>query len=479
MMAKRTTKLITDVYTCFLPFQKSQETLLNDTFGSNSLEGIARINKTLRESISDDEKAMFLSKGKKSFACISVTNYGKQRRSEDDDDLIYEVVIDAKTKNCSLSTGKYCGVISFAGGLKLTIQTSYSNYFLKRILNYCSGIYFDTATSNSYIETNNNIYNLLVQYLFLMSLRKVVNKGFPRKYALRHHREYSINGEIDINRYINCDFLSQDKKVSYNTNEQEEIQCIVDTLYFALTKCCFVEQNNFLPNLKKYKNYLKGLYSNKKPSTKCVRDAVNNKRLNNSLYASYKVPLKYAKVLIDSSDVSHDESGKKGASGYLIDVTLLWEMYLATLISINFPNWIVESQAEIHFYDDKEFRKTNYPDLVMTNKNTDEVFILDAKFKQMDFRGTDFDNGDIQQIHSYSYYYHLKYGDKFLGAALVYPSKEDIREKLGSGYYDGMFGSKDAKVKFGILTIKDPGDCGSMIEQEAIFVSMLQKMIGR
>ena len=483
-MSKEKTKseelaLTTCIYTCFFPFEKAHNILLNKTFNEEIVGPRKRssITKAI-DGLEKEELEIFLKDSQKSFQRVSISKYSNARREEDENDLICRVVVDPKTTEKTIVAGKYCGTISFSKGLKLTIETGYSAAFLQRIINFCCGIYLDTTPSISQNTIKDSVYSLLVQYMFLVSLRKVIASGLPRKYCNKRVSGYSVKGNVDIERFINFDIISGDKKVSSVFNEQLEIQEIVDTIYFALTKCNFNEQNSFLPKLKKYRNQLKNLYSGKRPSSKVIKSAINSKKLNNSLYADYKLPLRYAKILIEASDINYADSSQRSVSGFLVDATLLWEMYLSALIQINFPDWDVESQAEINFYKGTIFEKTNHPDIVMTNKYNGNVFLLDAKFKTMNFDKKDIDNDDIQQVHSYSYFYHLKYKEKFLGAALVYPSKQDIRVALKGDSFANMFDSKESNQVFGILTIKDPEVGETIMEYEKVFVEMLSKMIG-
>ena len=469
-----------DILTCFLPFEESMRLLVERNCRKKIPDNKIRnsLSTTLGR-IPKEQRSVFLRDVEGSLNLIDIGNYKTLRRKEDKGDPIYEVTTDAVTGEHSLSTGKYCGVLHLSDGLKLVIGTGYSSSFFRRILAFCCGLYLDDQDQDPYSVNYDNFYSLLVHYLFLISLRKVANAGFPRKYQVRKGRGYAIQGNIDVNQYINYDICACDKKVSYIVAEQVETQCIVDTLYYALSKCSFSIDQGFLPNLKKYKSKLKNLYSGTRPSSKTINEALTNKILNNSLYAIYKTPLRYAKILIDSADVSHGERGRRGATGFLVDTTMLWEMYLATLLSMHFPDWTVESQAEIHFYQDRFFRKNNYADIVMTNQKNGEVFVLDAKFKKMTFRSVDVDNSDIQQIHSYAYYYHLKYGDSFLGAALVYPTKANANGLADTAYFDNILGLRGAKPRFGILTILDPGEGKAMKEGEALFIHGLRRLLSR
>lgn len=61
--------------------------------------------------------------------------------------------------------------------------------------------------------------------------------------------------------------------------------------------------------------------------------------------------------------------------------------------------------------------------LFIINKENGKICLIDAKFKKMSFENQDVDNPDLRQLHSYSYYFQLKYPNKFGGDCLVYSSR--------------------------------------------------------
>ena len=94
----------------------------------------------------------------------------------------------------------------------------------------------------------------------------------------------------------------------------------------------------------------------------------------------------------------------------------------------------------------------------------------------MEFNGRDVDNADIRQLHGYSYYYHLQYGDKFRGAGLIYPAKERIPQNKVN--VDFMYGIDDLVQKFGVFTVKDPSGDETIIGNEEYFIEELKLFIG-
>lgn len=164
-----------------------------------------------------------------------------------------------------------------------------------------------------------------------------------------------------------------------------------------------------------------------------------------------------------------------------MDASFLWEMYLYNLLRLHFPEWSIDSQAQISVYGEENvfYAKNNYPDIVMTKG--DKIVILDAKFKKMTFSRDDVDMDDFRQIHFYAYYYSVKNPDKKIYSALVYPVHSDITVRSVKGY---KFGGESGKgTRFNVLTITDPGDKKPsendlMLNSEKKFIEDLKKLIG-
>ena len=429
---------------------------------NKACEDISKQKQTLKtaELGRDDEQA-------NRFALVSFPGYRKNK--EKDKKAIVYSVERFGSLDYYIETGLFCGLINFGEKIPpLEIRTEYSNTLVMRMIDRCCGIYVDTTQSEGNPFTD-NIYSKIVQYMYLLSLRKVITILVPQKYRYLSDRAYNIRGNIDINAYVNRDLITKDKKVSFVYPERREIQSIIDVMYVAL-KCCKNIDSSQLPNLKGYEEYLESIYSGKYPSRNTIKNIEKEKSLRTGLYSSFRRPLEIAKMLLENSELSAgDVKEEQGVSALLMDSSYLWEIYLETVMRNGLKDWSIDAQATVNYYDNQTFYpKENRPDFVLTNNETGDVFILDAKFKHMEFRNRDVDNHDLQQLHSYSYYYLLTKGSKFRGAALIYPTIKDqyVEEKeKNKKFYAKMFGvdyadeMEDFNQQFGIITLKDANKC--------------------
>ena len=449
----------------------------------------------LDDSAADPSKRKRSDDKKSRYELICFSDYKKLKRkldSKEKNKLIYSVDYDPINNHYYIYTGPYCGIIYFNTGKEthsLEIETGYSNELFWRMLNSLCGIYTDTKTSKNSKKAAKSNYALIGQYLYLVSLRKVMGQMIPRQYVYPRERDYSIKGNIDVNAYVNHDLTVFDKKITYTYPQRVEIRNIMDVLYTALKRCKIADKDNILPNLVNFETFLRENSSGRPPSNHTVANILDERCLRNGLYSGYKEPLTLAQILLQNQNTSPGHSSDKaGISGYIIDSSFLWEMYLYNLMTKQggLPDWKVEDQSTIYIYKDKNkdrsthrfYGKENYPDFVVINRSNNNTFVLDAKFKQMTFVESDVDNKDVQQVHSYSYYFHLKEKERFKGTALIYPTKTDRPdgERYSASPMYGLDLPDDAP-EFTILTFKDYPD--DLLQSEKDFVRSLREFLSK
>lgn len=333
-----------------------------------------------------------------------------------------------------VKTGLYTGVI-YIGNLAFHIDTGYdaagNQFLLRRMLRYANNIFIENDDKGNADKNNDNSGFPLFEFLFLTSLQKASILGFPQEYNRTKYHELKVHGNVDVGRYITNDIPFKGK-ISSVKNERRYVQCIVDVLYFALkTVHDEIKKENFT-RLSFVKSELQASYSGRRPNAATIRQALNHKALCNPMYAEFKKTLKYAEIVLQKHDMLETENvSSTGISGYLMDVSSLWEAYLAALLRQNFPDWNVRTQEELKLYNGSFFARSNYPDIVMEKDGY--YAILDAKFKHMrlDARYDDVDRTDLFQINSYAGYYNLKYPGKVKLCGLIYPLSVDIQDANG------------------------------------------------
>ena len=398
-------------------------------------------------------------------------NNGNKFKDNNDRELIYEVRNYNECSNeeeLTLYTGKYIGRLDINNNVTIKIDTGYDKSFLNRMINYSNKIYFEKDIISE--DQTNNEFLLLIEYLFLINLKKSLKFDFPKRYSLLEDTGFNIKGNINIKEYIK-DSLNIYKGYPYRFKERiydKDILSVISKAYSLINHSSSLLNNfndiNTQMNNIHYKEYLRFFNNNS------INKALSSPLLNNECYAGFKQVVKYASLIITNSgfNVLKNKSKKDHSiKGYLIDITSLFELYIYSLIKNYFKDYKVSYQKEIKLYEDTFFKRSNFIDILMEKGN--DVIVIDTKFKRMKFENSDLDRSDFHQIHSYSLYF-KDLGRNVKFATLLYPSITNHESKSISGY---LSNSKDS-IKFGVSYIKTEGD---MLSNEREFIQRLRDEI--
>lgn len=378
--------------------------------------------------------------------------FPKNFDKNDDSEIVLKITQDFLHKeNIYFQTGLYVGKI-FIGDFEIDIESRNDNsekLLFKRMLNYANNIFVDKSLDNSEKDEKSDFP--LFEYLFLSSLQKASVLGFPQEYKKNVYHDLKVHGSLDTNNYIRKD-IPFTGKISSRKNERNYVQSIIDVLFSALLYCKEEIKNSF-PRLSFITSELKASYSGRRPDLKTILNAKNHKTLNNPMFSGFKQTLQYAEILLRRQGLENSESiaAKNKISGYLLDVSELWEIYLEKLLKRNFPDWDISSQTELNLYGGTFFQRPNYPDIIMEQDN--KIVILDAKFKRMNFENGDVDRNDLFQLHSYAGYYR-ELGKEVVLCGLIYPLQNKYDKQKCLSY---LYGITESKIKFiinGIYTSK-------------------------
>lgn len=199
--------------------------------------------------------------------------------------------------------------------------------------------------------------------------------------------------------------------------------------------------------MKFIKSELKSLFSGIRPTQLAIDQAKKHPSLANPMYSEFQKTLKYAELVINKNNTSSDNTNSDNTiSGYLLDISSLWEAYLTGVLKKYMPDWTVRTQKKMELYPGMFYSRNNYPDIILERE--EQIIVLDAKFKHMNYSSFDVDRTDLFQIHSYIGYYNLIPSKKVLAGGLIYPLQEEIDESIA--HSDKLYGSSEitTDIKF-------------------------------
>ncbi len=427
----------------------------------------------------------FEKRGYKLFELQSFESNGFSK-NYDESRLVYELAITADEDNNSknyyyFKTGLYTGFLYITvkdERLCLEIDTGYSDIFFRRMLNVANNVFLDNTSSGAKSAKANSLTGL-VSFMFLSRFKSAFAMGMPSEYKTINEHGFNVKGKIDVKKYIQKDMLLGGA-LSYSYKQRQYVQDVIDVLYLAMKTLKESGEIN-TADYEKYYRELRQMRSDKTVTHATIHNIRKHRSLNNPLYNRYKTALYFAEMVLEMKEVFHnDESSEMGFSGFLLDISQLWEVYLVNLLRKRFDNeYNILAQEELELYNDAFYKRTNRPDIVIETKDGVPVAVLDAKFKKMNYDKDDVDRGDMFQIHSYTGYYNehskLTGNPPLRFSALVYPSKS----APGVQTYSPLYGLNNAITQFAVeyICVKDNDNFEDIKNSEDAFLDRIEQLL--
>lgn len=382
--------------------------------------------------------------------------------------------ISQNRKEYFVQTGLYAGVV-FYKGCKFNITTKYGDAFLKRMLNFVHDIYVDSELVSSKKDHDENQFLFIIAYLFIQSLEKAAVLGLPQHYKKHQERSHKVRGSINFNEFMKRDIPFQGKLTS-TFSERMYLQEIVDVLYLALRKLEKLFGKEIHSRLLGLNQQLKQNFSGQYPSYATIQKAKSHQAIGNPVYSGFKKALEYAEIILLEKDlIPENDKQSLAITGYLFDISELYELYLEKLLSKNFPEWSVSGQEELPLYQQQFYRRPMFPDIVMKHRVNKNVVVFDAKFKKMEMNNCDVDRSDLHQIHSYSGYY----GRNLIASGLIFPLSKEIKKDVA--HATSIYGNDENTIAFMVdgVYVNENQSIAELIAQERAFVSRVASVINR
>ncbi|RBW57589.1 hypothetical protein DS884_11080 [Tenacibaculum sp. E3R01] len=403
----------------------------------------------------------------------------KNQKSKEEDNLILKLYTKENSENQKeyfIQSGLFSGVV-YHKGCKFNITTRHGDVFLRRMLNFVNDIYVDTEKSKASKKEEHNEFQYIIAYLFIQSLEKASVLGLPKEYQSVIQRSHKVRGKIDLNAYLKRDIPFRGK-LTTTYREQTYIQEICDVLYLALKKLEIKFGKDINNKLFSINQLLKQNYSGQYPNIETLQKAKNHRILHNPLYASFKKVIEYAEIILLDNDLSPKDNTLE-TTGYLFDISQLFEVYLEKLLSRHFKDWYVTGQEELKLYKGLFYNRKMFPDLVLKHKYSNKVIVFDAKFKTMQLetkqsKYSDLDRSDFYQIHTYIQYYQ---SDVIIGGLLYPLSKPLIKNKA---YSNSLFGKEDSNTaKFIVdgVFVNENMNMEDLLNSENEFLDRIENLI--
>ncbi|WP_061428067.1 McrC family protein, partial [Streptococcus oralis] len=334
----------------------------------------------------------------------------------DKDQKIFETV------NQKIKTGNVIGFLG-CGQERLTISSRFSikgddhflHYLLQKVLN------INLTSLDIGLSQEDKLYQLLI-YLFPKYLQAALRKGLYKEYQRFFHNDSHVKGVLDVGNHLkkNLPFTGN---IAYTTREftydNPLMQLIRHTIEYIKTQKSFGALLD--SNRENIAEIIRVSPSYKLTDRAKIIRMNKIKPIRHAYFREYR-KLQELCLMILSREKHGLGPQAQRVHGILFDVAWLWEEYVYTLLPKCFvhPRNKDKTDGISVFLNDKnhENRKRRdrkiYPDFY----DRERKFVLDAKYKKLEFAEKGIDREDLFQLISYSYII------KAEKAGLIFPSIE-------------------------------------------------------
>ncbi|WP_338993616.1 McrC family protein [Fusobacterium animalis] len=288
--------------------------------------------------------------------------------------------------------------------------------------------------SNSKIEiTDTSILEIFI-YLFIEEVEKILKKGLIYKYVDKNRNLNIFKGKLDINSHIKYNFSHKERFfMKFDKFLMDSLENIIMKLTIQKLKKVSINPKN-KENLNKIGHYFENvsILENSIENLKCL----TFNRMNDY----YKNAIQWAKIFLDNQSSSIFSTNNGKMLSVLFPMETIFENYIANKL-VNIIQKKISSELLIKIQDSSCSIFSNIslnnieidnnilrirPDIVIKNKNTKEIFILDTKWKVLNKLDEKFkiSTEDIYQMLAYVKTYNDRNKNNYTckKAYLIYPA---------------------------------------------------------
>ncbi|MEX6520011.1 McrC family protein [Fusobacterium animalis] len=288
--------------------------------------------------------------------------------------------------------------------------------------------------SNSKIEIIDTSILEIFIYLFIEEVEKIVKKGLIYKYVDKNENLNIFKGKLDINNHIRYNFSHKEKFFmkfdEFSVNSLENI--IIKLSIQKLKKVSINPKNK--ENLNKIGHHFENV--------SILENSIENlkyltfDRMNDY----YKNAIQWSKIFLDNQSSSIFSTNNGEIPSILFPMETIFENYIANkLVNIiqekSYSELLFKIQdSSCSIFSSISLNNTKInnnilrirPDIVIKNKNTKEIFILDTKWKVLNKLDDKFkiSTEDIYQMLAYVKTYNDRNKNNYTckKAYLIYPA---------------------------------------------------------
>jgi len=238
---------------------------------------------------------------------------------------------------------------------------------------------------------SNSILDLYFE-LFISEVEGLVRRGLIKKYRKVEGQKNALKGALVFSKHLQKNIVHKEKFYTRHTHYDQN-HLLHSILYKTL------EVIGYLTSAPKLKDRLGRLYLS--------FPEVDNVKINSS---------HFQKMVLDRKSQPYEEAlaisklillnyrpdlmaGKTQLLALMFDMNVLWEEYVLQVLKRKLQGYEVRGQKSMKFWKHKSIR----PDIVLTHKETQQIVIVDTKWKVIEASKPS--DADLKQMYVYNHHW--------------------------------------------------------------------------
>lgn len=379
-------------------------------------------------------------------AFSALENFVLSNRTDDTDALELMSISARKGVGKVITAKNYVGVITMNDGTTIeilpkifsheTITESKVKKLLVDMLKTLRNAPFKSLQSTNVNIDNLNIFEIFIR-MFVDEVFYIVKRGLKCNYETIQANESVFKGKMVFAAQIKynyahkeCSFVEYDE---FNINRTEN-KILKSTLYYLYKKTTSIKNKTDIKTLLNAFTDVELSSNYKSDFAQIVPDRKTT---------DYQTALLWSKIFLMGKSFT-SFAGSEVAFALLFPMETLFESYIAAQLKKSLDNseYIISTQDKTyHLFDDpKKFLMK--PDIVIKNKASGKVFIMDTKWKLLSDTKANYgiSQGDMYQMFAYQ----KKYTSE--NVTLLYPLTDKVVQNKDINFlsYDGT----EIKIRF-------------------------------
>lgn len=324
---------------------------------------------------------------------------------------------------------------------------------LLHMLQVCKHLKVDTITEASLKKRPNSILEVYLE-MFLLEVESLIRRGLIKKYRRSQSNQNAIKGRILFSKDIQTNNVHREKVYC-----EHQVYDKAHIIHQILNETLLILDYLISDRLKGRLNRV-ALYFNNLPRKVITTSHFNRLHLNRSSTA-YSKAMEIAQMILFNYSPNLNK-GKDNMLTLLFDMNKLWEEYIyRTLYMYGAEKYDINGQSSTDFWESKTIR----PDIVLTNRMSEETYIIDTKWKivQSDEPSDD----DLKQMFAYNLYWDSS------RSMLLYPRIQQSDSAYGKFHYSPLE-EKGNMCKLGFVSVVNNGE---LVRGQVLAESILSKLL--